>query len=315
MGRAFNPNYGGLNHDIWLHLTGRIYQTLPLYENLKTTGIYVYGQFSSRTKTCDVNVESQVRNESGDQQSITLSAVVVDADGQVCARFESEASDLVSGQTEVFKAGGRLKEAKLWSDRHPDLYDVYCLLTVDDQVVDVQKIRTGFRKTGFKGGAGTGGVWVNGQFVWLTGYAQRSSDEWAGLGEAYPDWMHEYNAQLIRATHANYLRWMHIAPQAVDVRACDQAGIIEVCPAGDKEKDVTGRQWEQRVEVMRDAMIYFRNPPSILFWEAGNNSITAEHLRQMVDLRKQWDPSGGRVMGCRTLNDAGTARLWRNISA
>ena len=42
MGRAFNPNYGGLNHDIWLHLTGKVYQTLPLYENLKTTGIYIY---------------------------------------------------------------------------------------------------------------------------------------------------------------------------------------------------------------------------------------------------------------------------------
>jgi beta-galactosidase len=96
---------------------------------------------------------------------------------------------------------------------------------------------------------------------------------------------------------------MHISPQAVDVRACDQAGIIEVCPAGDKEKDVTGRQWEQRKEVMRDSMIYFRNSPSILFWEAGNNSITPPHLQAMVDLQKEFDPHGGRVVGCRTLND------------
>ena len=55
------------------------------------------------------------------------------------------------------------------------------------------------------------------------------------------------------------------------------------------------------MEVMRDAMIYFRNNPSILFWEAGNNSITPEHMQQMVDLRKQFDPNGGRVVGCRTL--------------
>jgi beta-galactosidase len=115
--------------------------------------------------------------------------------------------------------------------------------------------------------------------------------------------MHDYNAQLICATHANYLRWMHTAPQPADVRACDRAGIIEVCPAGDKEKDVEGRQWEQRLEVMRDAMIYFRNSPSILFWEAGNNSITPAHLQQMLELRKQWDPDGGRALGCRTLND------------
>ena len=107
------------------------------------------------------------------------------------------------------------------------------MLTVNDKVVDVQKIHTGFRKAEFKGGAGTGGVWINDQFVWLAGYAQRSSDDWAGLGEAYPDWMHDYNAQLLRSTHGNYVRWMHISPQAVDVRACDKAGIVEVCPAGD----------------------------------------------------------------------------------
>ena len=26
-------------------------------------------------------------------------------------------------------------------------------------------------------------------------------------------------------------------------------------------------------------------------------------MQQMVDLRKQWDPQGGRAAGCRTLND------------
>jgi len=310
MGRAFNPNYGGLNHDITLHLTSKVYQTLPLYENLKTTGVYIYGSnFDIKNKTCDVNLEAQVKNESGDQQSITLSAIVVDADGNVCTKFQSDALDLVNGEAEVFTANGKLSDAKFWSDETPNLYNVYSILTVNDKVVDVQKITTGFRKTEFKGGVGTGGVYLNDKFVYLTGYAQRSSDEWAGLGQAYPDWMHDYNAQLIRSTHANYIRWMHISPQAVDVRACDKSGIVEVCPAGDKEKDATGRQWEQRVEVMRDAMIYFRNSPSILFWEAGNNSITPAHLQQMVDLRKQFDPNGGRVVGCRTLNDAGATPI------
>jgi len=314
MGRAFNPNYGGLNHDIRLHLTGKVYQTLPLYENLKTTGIYVYpSNFDVKNKTCDVNVESQVRNESGDQQSITLSVVIVDAAGNVCAKIQGDTSDLVDGETEIFKAGGKLADAKFWSVETPELYDVYCILAVSDKVVDVQKIRTGFRKTEFKGGAGTGGVYLNDWFVWLTGYAQRSSDDWAGLGEAYPDWMHDYNAQLIRSTHANYIRWMHISPQAVDVRACDRTGIVEICPAGDKEQDpvldrrlqpdVAARQWEQRVEVMRDSMIYFRNDPSVLFWEAGNNNITTPHLQQMLELQKQYDPNGGRVVGCRTLNE------------
>ena len=300
MGRAFNPNYGGLNHDIWLHLTGKVYQTLPLFENLKTTGVYIYpSNFSIQNKTCDVSVEAQVRNESGDPQKTTLSAVVVDADGVVRATLEGGTLDLTAGQTAVIKATGDLTAARFWNVDDPYLYDVYSILTVDGKVVDVCKTHTGFRQAEFKGGVGTGGVWLNGHFVYLKGYAERAADEWAGLGQAYPDWMHDYTAELLRSTHGNYMRWMHISPQAVDVRACDKAGIVEICPAGDKEGDAQGRQWEQRVEVMRDSMIYFRNNPSILFYEAGNTSVTAPQMQQMVALRKELDPYGGRVMGAR----------------
>lgn len=313
-GRAFNPDYGGLHSDVRLILTGKIYQTLPLYENLKTTGTYIYpSKFSLTEESCEVNIESQVCNESGARENITLSAVIVDANGNVCAEFGGSAADLADSETVTLTASGKLTNVHYWDVNNPYLYDVYCELEVNGKVVDVQKIRTGFRKTEFKGGAGTGGVYLNGRFVWLTGYAQRSSDSWAGLGEAYPDWMHDYNAQLIRSTHANYIRWMHISPQAVDVRACDRYGIVEVCAAGDKEGDpaldhrlnsnVAARQWRQRVEVMRDSMIYFRNNPSILFWEAGNSVLTPEHMREMVALRKKWDPNGGRVIGCRGNSD------------
>jgi beta-galactosidase len=186
---------------------------------------------------------------------------------------------------------------------------VYTVLSVDGKAVDVVRTTTGFRQTEFRGGAGKGGIYVNDKFVYLRGYAQRSSDEWEGLGQAYPDWMHDFTARMIRDSHANYLRWMHVSPQRTDVESLDRFGIIEVCPAGDKEKDIQGRQWEQRLEVMRDSMIYFRNSPSIFFWEAGNNGITAEHLKQMVDLKAQWDPAGGRAVGCRTLNDPKTTPI------
>ncbi|HEY3757534.1 MAG TPA: glycoside hydrolase family 2 TIM barrel-domain containing protein [Opitutaceae bacterium] len=309
MGRAFNPNFGGLNHDVWLHLMGRIHQTLPLHENLGTTGIYVHADhFDLKARSADLTVEAQVRNETNDYAPITLSAVVVDHEGRVCARFDSDASDLVAGQSEVFTATGALSDAHFWDVDNPYLYDVYSILSVDGKVVDVARTRTGFRETAFKGGAGTGGVYLNGRFVWLTGFAQRSVNDWAGLGQAYPDWMHDYQCGLLRACHANYLRWMHIAPQPVDVRACDRAGIVEVCPAGDKEADVQGRQWDQRVEVMRDTLIYYRNCPSIFFWEAGNTVVSPAHMEQMVALRKEWDPSGGRVMGVRD-NDNVAANL------
>jgi beta-galactosidase len=313
--KDFNPNFGGLNRDATLIVTGQIYQTLPLYENLRSTGVYVYPEaIDLKKKTADLKVEVEVANETGDYASIALSAVVVDADGVVRAQLDGNTSDLVAGQTEIFTASGTLAGARFWDVNDPYLYRVYSILTVNGKVADVCETRTGFRQTEFKGGAGTGGVHLNGRFVWLTGYAQRSANDWAGLGGAYPDWMHDFTLALVRESHGNYMRWMHVAPQRADVAACDRLGIAEVCPAGDKERLVTGRQWDQRVEVMRDTMIFYRNSPSILFWEAGNTIVTPEQMVQMVALRKQWDPHGGRVMGTRDNDQSDLNKLLTPMS-
>jgi beta-galactosidase len=299
--KDFNPNFGGLNRDAFLIVTGKVYQTLPLFNNLKTTGVYVYPEdIDLKKKTATIKVEAEVSNEMvGDYASITLSAIVVDADGVIRAKLEDNTSDLVAGQKEVLTAEGTLTDARFWDVKDPYLYNVYSILSVNGKVVDVCNTKTGFRKVEFKGGVGTGGVWLNGRFVWLTGYAQRSADDWAGLGGGYPDWMHDYTISMMRESNANYLRWMHVAPQRADVSACDRFGIVQVCPAGDKERMVTGRQWEQRVEVMRATMIFYRNSPSIFFWEAGNTIVAPEQMVQMVALRKELDPHGDRVMGTR----------------
>jgi beta-galactosidase len=306
-GPKFNPNYGGINKNVWLHITGKIYQTLPLYENLKTIGTYIYAKdISVSNKNAEIQVESEIKNETGDPSSVNLSVIITDTTGNIKCSFEGETYDIVNGEKSVLKASGIFENITLWDIFNPYLYDVFTILKVDGQIIDVNCIRTGFRKVEFKGGAGTGGVWLNDKFVYLKGYAQRSTNEWAGLGQAYPDWMHDYTAKCVKNSNANYIRWMHITPQRADVTACDKYGIVQICPAGDMESDVTGRQWEQRKEVMRASIIYFRNSPSILFYEAGNASITPQHMQEMLEIKNSWDPKGMRAMGCRSLFDANT---------
>ena len=301
----FNPDHGGINRHVWLHVTGKIYQTLPLYYGLETSGAYIHAaNFDIPGKSADITVDSEVKNASGDRATVGLSVAVVDSTGTIRAKFEGEPVDMVDGEKTVLTATGPLKAARFWSPDDPSLYDVYTILTVDGKTVDVNKIVTGFRKTEFKGGVGTGGVYINDKFVYLKGFAQRSANEWAAIGAGYPDWLHDYEAKQIRDDHANYMRWMHIAPQPVDADSFARYGIVQICPAGDKEADTVGRKWDQRVEVMRDTIIYFRNNPAILFWEAGNTVVTVDHLKQMIELRKQWDPEGGRVMGARGNDNA-----------
>jgi beta-galactosidase len=42
----------------------------------------------------------------------------------------------------------------------------------------------------------------------------------------------------------------------------------------------------------------------VVFWEASNSGITAAHMRDMVEVRKTWDPHGGRFAGTRSTDQA-----------
>ena len=62
----FNPSVGGLSRNVRLHVKPRLYLTLPLYSNLRTKGIYVYGTDFRIAEGCAVvHGEAQVKNETG----------------------------------------------------------------------------------------------------------------------------------------------------------------------------------------------------------------------------------------------------------
>jgi len=52
---------------------------------------------------------------------------------------------------------------------------------------------------------------------------------------------------------------------------------------------------------MRDAIIYNRNSPSIVFYESGNRGVSVPHMAEMKALRDQFDPHGGRAAGSREM--------------
>jgi hypothetical protein len=98
-----------------------------------------------------------------------------------------------------------------------------------------------------------------------------------------------------------------VTPWKQDIESCDRVGVMHAMPAGDAEKDVTDKRWTQRVMLMRDAIIYNRNNPSIVFYEAGNNGVSEEHMAEMKALRDQYDPHGGRAAGSRNMLDSKVA--------
>ncbi|PTN05915.1 glycoside hydrolase family 2 protein [Mangrovibacterium marinum] len=296
----FNANYGGIPKNVWLHVTDRVYQTLPLYSNLQTTGVYVYAtDIQVQSRKAVVNAESEIRNEYKKPVEVGYQVEVLDYEGKQIGLFNGEKVTIKPGETTTVKASKELGGLHFWSWGYGYLYQVKTRLVVDGEIVDEVITRTGFRKTHF----GKGKVWLNDRVLQMKGYAQRSSNEWPGVGMSVPAWMSDYSNQVMLEHNANFYRWMHVTPWKQDVESCDRTGVIQMMPAGDAERDANGRRWEQRKELMRDAIIYMRNNPSVIFYESGNESISREHMLEMIAVRDKYDPHGGRAIGSREMLD------------
>jgi hypothetical protein len=294
----FNVNYGGVHRAVRLHLTGSLHQTLPLYSSLGTTGVYIWAdQFDLRGGAATIHAESQVRNESDRPRTFTYRVALKDVDGKPAGALAGPTVTLAPGETRTVSAQARLTDLHFWSWGYGYLYTVATTLVEDGAAVDEVVTRTGFRKTAFRNGM----IFLNDRVMQVHGYAQRTSNEWPALGTDIPPWISDFSNGLMVQSGGNLVRWMHITPAAQDVQSADRVGLPQAMPAGDAESDVTGRRWEQRVEVMQDAIVAFRNNPSILFYEGGNENISDAHMAELKAVRDQFDPHGGRAIGSREM--------------
>ena len=298
--RNFNANYGGLPKNVWLHVTDKLYQTLPLYSNLQTTGVYIYAEdIQVRARKARIHTESEVKNETKKSQTVGYLVELFDRDGKLVKAFCGEEKRINPGEKIVLSAESEVEGLHFWSWGYGYLYTVKTALCIEGKKTDEVITRTGFRKTRFADGK----VWLNDRVIQLKGFAQRTSNEWPAVGMSVPAWLSDYSNGLMVKANANLVRWMHVTPWKQDVESCDRVGLIQAMPAGDAEKDCKGRQWEQRKLVMRDAIIYNRNNPSILFYECGNESISREHMLEMKKIRDEFDYHGGRAIGSREMLD------------
>ncbi|ATY33298.1 glycoside hydrolase family 2 protein [Sphingomonas psychrotolerans] len=297
----FNVNYGGITRNVRLHLTGPVYQTLPLQPGLGTSGQYVWADgFDLARRAATIHAETEVRNAGAVPRRIGYRVEIRDRNARLVARLDGGEATLAPGETRTLAVADRVAGLHFWSWGYGYLYTVTTSLTENGRPIDSVDTRTGFRQTQFAEGM----VTLNGRVIQMHGYAQRTSNEWPALGVSIPPWLSDFSNALMVESGGNLVRWMHIAPSKQDVESADRAGLIQAMPAGDAESDVTGRRWEQRKEAMQAAIVYNRNNPSILFYEGGNENISEAHMAELKAIRDRFDPHGGRAIGSREMLDS-----------
>ena len=131
--KNFNANYGGLPKNVWLHVTGKLYQTLPLYSNLGTTGTYVYAtDFRHPQPQGRDSCGSRGEERGHERHTFFACRVLKDADGNEVAQFNgNERITLQPGETVIAKAEHEVQGLHFWSWGYGYLYTVKTSLVED----------------------------------------------------------------------------------------------------------------------------------------------------------------------------------------
>lgn len=289
----WHPTHGGLYRNANLFVTDKLHVTLPLYSFLETQGTYVYTEDETE-ESAGVFIETEVKNDYEEAKTFTCTAEVLDMDGGSEASVTSEQITLQPGESTVAKLNTLVHEPIFWSDQYPYLYQVRTAVLLDDEEVDASMTPLGIRVFRFTNDYG---MYLNEHYTKLQGWGQKSTNEWAGLGAAYPDWMHDYVIRLMKDAGGNFIRWGHTAGSPTQIELSDKYGLVVEQPGVDGEGSTVGGQYSDtayrvRKDAFRDMIIYYRNNPSILMWELGNQSMPDKEAAALSEIVATYDHHG-----------------------
>lgn len=290
----WHPTHGGIYRNVYLHTMDPLHITLPLYDNLKTTGTYVYANEVSKEQAT-VYVEAEVYNEHPTPRTVQFEAKILDGEGQEVATAQSE-KDVKAGEKLVFETQTKIIDPHLWYTRDPYMYTVLSVLRVDGKVIDTYESPLGIRYFEFNKNTG---FWINGENTKLHGWGQKPTNSWAGLGAALPDWLRDFTFRLMDEGGGNFIRWGHCAGSPAEIEMGDKYGFVTLMPGVSGESEDEGETWDIRIAAFRDMIVYYRNHPSIFIWEGGNWAESATHYEEILKLINTYDPQGLRLMGNR----------------
>ena len=293
----WHPAMGGIYRDVTIHVTDPLHISLPLYDFLQTEGTYIYSTNISE-KSATVCAEIPVENGRDTDQQIKVSVSIFDHNGRTVVT-KSQSSNIAARASDKTTLSVTISKPNLWQPDYPYLYRAVCSVSVGNKVVDSQEIPFGIRTVHWDANTGFA---INGKHVRLHGWGQKPVDEWPGLGDAQPDWMHFYTLNLMKVAGANWVRWGHCAAGPAQIESCDELGLMVEQPGVDGESDTVGAAWKIRAAAFRDLIIYYRNNPSIMIWEGGNQKVTEAHVKELRGIVDQYDAHGQRAYAHRRAN-------------
>lgn len=253
----------GIYRPVWL-------KTVPK-THIAADGLYIAARTTEgQAWTVDVDAELHTAEAAGSGTKMKLRHSILDAAGTLVAGQVTEVT--VQGELTVHTHSRlTVDQPLLWDISSPNLYWLQTELLVEDEVIEVERERFGFRTLELDSNVGFS---LNGRHVKIYGVCQHH--DLGALGAAVNRAALRRQLVLLQEMGVNAIRTAHNMPAVELMELADEMGLLIVTEAFDMwERSKTPydyarfypQWWKRDIAswVRRD-----RNRPSLLMWSIGN---------------------------------------------
>ncbi len=232
-------------------------------------------QVETTLENATVNtVKAKVRNTLYDSnmKKITSSEATIQLKPKTKGIYKAEDDGYKKLQTNTQTI--TLRNPKLWTIEHPNIYYVTTQVIVGGHIVDEHTTRTGVRSFSFCPGTGFS---LNGKNMKINGVCQHH--DLGCLGAALNEDALHRQLRMLKDMGVNAIRCSHNPPAPELLEMCDTMGFIVMDEAFDmwrkrktkNDYSIYFNKWQERD--LTDLIRRDRNHPSIMMWSIGNEVL------------------------------------------
>lgn len=272
--------YGGLYRNAWLHISEKVYiSDAVLAKKVAGGGIFItYPKVSEKESV--VAVKTHIINEENESKEVKVVQSIF-YDGKLVQ--EQASTKTIAAEKDIeLKTSFTLNDAKLWSPKDPNLYQLETQVFVGEKEIDTETTNFGIRVFTFDDKQK---LYINGEETFLRGVNRHQ--DYPFIGYALSDNAQYRDAKKIKNGGFDYIRLSHYPQSPAFLDACDELGIVVV-------DAIMGWQFYNDTDAFRDYCYRSatelirrdRNRPSVLAWEVSLNETKAMTIPFMEELNR-----------------------------
>lgn len=277
--------YGGIYRPVWLIVTE---PCNIVVNDCASPGVYITQKNVSK-QSADVSVRVKLDNATLAPAAFELENAIYTREGKL-VRVHRQSFELTPQGVQNYVSDFKISHPHLWQGREdPYLYKVVSRLKQDGQVIDEVIQPLGLRK--YEAVAGKG-FFLNGKKYPMYGVTRHQ--DWWGMGSALTNREHDFDLEQIMEVGATTVRFAHYQQSDYIYSRCDTLGLIIWAEIPFVNR-VTGQEWDNVHQQMRELIRQSFNHPSIYVWGIHNevyhpHGYTAALTQSVHDLCKLEDP-------------------------